>query len=116
MGNDQSLMALETSNFAPKISLFEKRLTVILARDGAMVCAFCPELDLVTEMATPDEALADMLEAMRDYAEEYLGDLELYQNSLNCAHHLPYIREIAACKDAWDVRMPIEIQQGRIQS
>ena len=30
-----------------------------------------------------------MLEAMRDYAEEYLGDLELYQNSLNCAHHLP---------------------------
>ena len=50
MGNDQSLMALETSNFAPKISLFEKRLTVILARDGAMVCAFCPELDLVTEM------------------------------------------------------------------
>ena len=48
-------MTLDTYNLPPKISLSEKRLTVILARDEALVCAFCPELDLVTEMATPNE-------------------------------------------------------------
>ena len=77
-----------------------------------MVCAFCPELDLVTEMATPDEALEDMLESMQDYAEEYLEDLEIYENSPNRAHHLPYILAIAECNDAWDIRMLIEIHLG----
>ena len=80
-----------------------------------MVCAFCPELDLVTEMATPDEALEDMLEAMQDYAAEYLEELAIYQNAPNRGHHLPYIQAIAACKDVWDIRMLIEIQHGRIQ-
>lgn len=106
MNNEQLLLP-------PKISFFEKRLTIILARDDAMVCAFCPELDLVTEMATPDEALEDMLEAMQDYAGEYLEDLELYENSPNRAHHLPYIQAIAACKDVWDIRMLIETIQAR---
>ena len=106
-------MTLATYN-SPKISLSEKRLTVILARDKTLVCAFCPELDLVTEMATPNEALEDMLEAMQDYAAEYLEELEIYQNAPNRGHHLPYIRAIAACKDTWDIRMLIEIQHGRL--
>lgn len=108
-------MTLDTYKLPPKILLSEKRLTMILARDEELVCAFCPELDLVTEMATPNEALEDMLEAMQDYAEEYLEELEIYQNCPNRGHHLPYIQAIATCKDAWDIRMLIEIQHGRIQ-
>ena len=107
-------MTLDTYKLPPKISLSEKRLTVILARDEALICAFCPELDLVTEMATPNEALEDMLEAMQDYAAEYLEELAIYQNAPNRGHHLPYIQAIAACKDTWDIRMLIEIQHGRL--
>lgn len=69
---------------------FEKKLTVILARDKDGFCAYCPELDLVTEMPAAEEALEDMVEAMEDYSAEYLADLELYANSPNRAHHLPY--------------------------
>ena len=92
-------MTLDTYNLPPKISLSEKRLTVILARDEALVCAFCPELDLVPEMATPNEALEDMIESMQDYAAEYLEDLAIYQNAPNRSHHLPYIQAIAACNN-----------------
>ncbi len=101
-------MTLDTYKLPPKISLSEKRLTVILARDEGLICAFCPELDLVTEMATPNE------EAMQDYATEYLEELAIYQNAPNRGHHLPYIQAIAACKDAWDIRMLIEIQLSRL--
>ncbi len=111
----EAAMTLDQYKLLPKISLSEKCLTVILARDEALVCAFCPELDLVTEMATPDEALKDMLEAMQDYAEEYLEELEIYQNGPNRSHHLPYIQAIAGCEDVWDLRMLIEIQHGRVQ-
>jgi len=98
----------------PKIALSEKCLTVILARDEDQYCAYCPDLDLVTEMQTPEEAIEDMLEAMEDYAEEYLNDLERYHKSPNRAHHLPYVRAIAGCQDMWELRMLIEILHGRI--
>ena len=72
-------------------------------------------LCFLSTAGTPNEALEDMLEAMQDYAAEYLEELAIYQNAPNRGHHLPYIQAIAACKDAWDIRMLIEIQHGRIQ-
>ena len=98
----------------PRILTFEKRLTVILARDEDRYCAYCPELDLVTEMITSEEALEDMVEAMKDYAEEYVEELELYSRSPNRAHHLPYVKAIASCKNDWDIKMLIEVQYGLV--
>lgn len=112
--SSSSMPARQDGSVPPKIALSEKRLTVILAKDEAQYCAYCPELDLVTEMPTIEAAIEDMLEAMQDYAEEFLNDLELYRKSPNRAHHLPYIRMIEACQDTWDLRMMIEILHGRI--
>jgi len=98
----------------PKIDMNEKRLTIILAIDERQYCAYCPELDLVTEMPSPEKAIQDMLEAMEDYAEEYTQELELFSSSPNRAHHLPYVRSIAACQDLWDLRMLTEIIHGRV--
>ena len=98
----------------PKIDLKEKRLTIILAVDEQQYCAYCPELDLVTEMPSTEEAIQDMLEAMTDYAEDYTEELELYSKSPNRAHHLPYVRSISACDDLWDLRMLTEIIHGRV--
>ncbi len=98
----------------PKILTFEKRLTVILARDEGGYCAYCPELDLVIEMATSEDALEDMVEAIKDYAEEYMTDFEVYANSPNRAHHRPYIKAIAACKTDWEIKMLLEVQYGLV--
>ncbi|MBI4008341.1 MAG: hypothetical protein HY354_07560, partial [Planctomycetes bacterium] len=54
----------------------------------------------------------DMIEAMKDYAEEYMKDFELYSKSPNRAHHLPYIKAIASCKTDWELRMLVEIKHG----
>ncbi|MDZ7260918.1 MAG: hypothetical protein ONB05_02200 [candidate division KSB1 bacterium] len=70
----------------------------MLAQDENNYCVFCPELDLVTELPTVEAALNDLIEAMKDYSEEYLKDIELYRNSPNRSHHYPYIKAIAACK------------------
>ncbi len=98
----------------PKILTYEKRLTVILARDEQAFCAYCPELDLVTELPTAEEALEDMIEALRGYAEEYIADLELYTRSPNRAHHLPYVNAIASCKNDWEIKMLLEVQYGLV--
>jgi len=98
----------------PKITIQEKKLTVLLALDDGNYCAICPELDLVTEMETEASAFNDLLEAMQDYAHEYLTELGLYLNSPNRAHHYPYIKVIAACKNIWDLKSMLEIRYGNL--
>lgn len=98
----------------PRIMLQEKTLSILLALDGDKYCAFCPELDLVTEMDRPEDAIEDMIVAMKDYAQEYLNEVELYTESPNRAHHLPYIRSISSCKSDWELRMLIEIKHGLV--
>jgi hypothetical protein len=97
---------------APHIVVAESRLTVLLAKDNGSYCAKCPELDLVTQLPTAEEALGDLLEAIRDYATEYLRALKQYAASPNRAHHLPYVEAIAACKTEWALRALIEIKHG----
>lgn len=98
----------------PKITIEERRLSLLLARDGEMICAYCPELDLVAELETVEEVIEDMIEAIKEYAEEYLENFELYSNSPNRAHHLPYIRAVTSCKTDWDIKKLLEIRYGSI--
>lgn len=98
----------------PKIVVAEPVLTVLLAKDNGRYCAKCPELDLVTELPTADAALEDLIEAIRDYAKEYLQDRDRYAISPNRAHQAPYIEAIAACKTDWELRTLIEIKHGLV--
>ena len=67
----------------PKIMVAEPLLTVLLANDNGHYCAKCPELDLVTELPTADSALRDLIEAIQDYAKEYLQHRDRYATSPN---------------------------------
>lgn len=105
----------KTMTQIPKIMISEKCISVILAKSDDGYCAYCPELDLVTEMDGKDECFNDILEAIKDYAEEYMQDFKLYANSPNRAHHLPYIQRVASCKDTFDLLALIEVRYGFVQ-
>jgi hypothetical protein len=89
-------------------------LSLILARDDDMVCAYCPELDIVTEMASEAEALADIISAMREYADEYVKNLAIYRKSPNRSHHYPYVQAIYKTSDDWQLRKLLDIRYGDI--
>lgn len=99
----------------PKIMVCEKKVTILLAKDNNQFCAYCPELDLVTELDTVNETVDDMIEAIKEYAQEYMEDFELYSKSPNRAHHLPYVKAIISCKNDWELRMLIEVKHGIVQ-
>lgn len=99
----------------PKINLFEKTLTVIIGKTADGYCAYCSELDLVTELDTIEETFKDILEAIKDYTEEYMQNFDLYSNSPNRAHHLPYIQRINECKDDYELLSLIEVRYGFVQ-
>jgi len=72
-------------------------LNVFIVKDDEAYMAKCPELDLVTEMDTKEQALKAMVEMIIEYAEDYIAQEELYLQSPNRAHHKPYIDAILAC-------------------
>jgi predicted RNase H-like HicB family nuclease len=99
----------------PKIELQEKCVSVIIAKTQDGYCAYCPELDLVTELDSIDEAFKDVIEAIKDYTKEYMKDFNLYSNSPNRAHHLPYIQRISGCKDDFELLSILEIRYGFVR-
>jgi hypothetical protein len=98
----------------PTLILRGPLISLIFARDNNMICAFCPELDITTEMSTEEEALIDVLDAIRDYAREYKSNFKLYRKSPNRAHHWPYIRAILKTKNNWELRKLLDIRYGDI--
>lgn len=89
-------------------------LTVLLVKDEERFMAKCLELDVVTEMDTPQEALQAILEMIREYAADYHAREQLFIASPNRAHHKPYVDRILACQDEWELWELIEIRHGRL--
>jgi len=79
-------------------------ITVFIVKDNGRYMAKCPELDLVTEMDSKEEALKAMVEMITEYAEDYRAREDIYLRSPNRAHHKPYVDRIMACQDEWEVR------------
>jgi predicted RNase H-like HicB family nuclease len=89
-------------------------LTVFIAKDDESYMAKCPELDLVTEMNTKEDALKAMVEMIMEYAEDYRSDEDIYLNSPNRAHHKPYVDAISACNDEWEVMELLEVRYAHL--
>ncbi|MDI6735196.1 MAG: hypothetical protein QME42_03220 [bacterium] len=89
-------------------------LTVCIFKDNNNFCAKCVELDLVTEMDTPNDTLKAMVEMIKEYAQDYESRKDIFSNSPNRYHHLPYIERINKCKDDWELLEQIEVRYGHI--
>jgi predicted RNase H-like HicB family nuclease len=55
--------------YGEKISLTKSSFTAILEKEGDLYVALCPELDVVSQGATVEEALANVKEAVELFLE-----------------------------------------------
>lgn len=72
--------------------------------DDGQHMAYCPELDIVTALDTREEAIEDLVEAVREYSERYMREFDLYANSPNRAKHLPYVLAVLFCENNEEVK------------
>lgn len=70
------------------------KLTAIIEPSDGVFVATCPELDLVTEADTADEALTDLVDQVLEYSEDYAAEFDSYSRSPNRAAHASYIEVI----------------------
>ncbi|MBT9161153.1 MAG: hypothetical protein DDT26_02454 [Dehalococcoidia bacterium] len=89
-------------------------LTILIIKDSGRYMARCPELDLVTEMDTKEEALKAMVELIGEYARDYRSREEIYLKSPNRAHHKPYVDRIIGCRDEWEIMELVGVRYGHL--
>lgn len=89
-------------------------LTILIIKDNGRYMARCPELDLVTEMDTREDALQAMVELMGEYARDYKSREEIYLRSPNRAHHKPYVDRIIGCRDEWEIMELVGVRYGHL--
>jgi predicted RNase H-like HicB family nuclease len=104
-------LAIKQKNAAIVIS--ERKMRAIIFPDNDHYTAYCPELDIVTSQSTPDEALLDLIEAIKEYAEDYMKNVETYSKSPNRASHFDLVRLISSAKD-WEIRQLLEVRHGEL--
>jgi predicted RNase H-like HicB family nuclease len=99
---------------SPRLIVAEPILTVLVAPDDGEYTAYCPELVVATSRRTPEAAVKELLELLREYAEDYKTDLETFARSPNRAHHLPYIERIVMCRSEWERRQLVAVKYGDV--
>lgn len=97
-----------------RLIVAEPILTVLVAQDDGEYTAYCPELDVATSMKTPEAAVKDLLQLLREYAQDYTADLETFARSPNRGHHSPYIEKIISCRDEWELRQLVTVKYGNV--
>lgn len=96
-----------------EVRLTPSLLTIVVFPDSGRYVAKCIELDLTTEMDTPEEVVRAMVEMLREYAEDYHAREEMFVRSPNRSHHKPYVDVLLKCKTDWDIREWLELCNAR---
>lgn len=79
--------------------------------DGS-VTGLISELDLVENAPTKDACLEKLLAGMKDYAQDFYNDFNLWSNAPNRQTHIPYVLKILSSEDD-DLRRCMICQDGR---
>lgn len=77
----------------------KKKTEIINEEDGTFTVAYEP-LDLLTNQESYDEAIDDLVDQAKEYAEEFLNNIDLYTRDESRKKHLPLLLFISkACSD-----------------
>ena len=80
--------------------------------DDGSVTGYLTELDLVENAPSKDSCVEKLLAGMRDYAQDYYNDFNLWSNAPNRQSHIPYVLKILSSDDD-ELRRSMICQNGK---
>jgi predicted RNase H-like HicB family nuclease len=91
----------------------KKQFTLELEHDPEtdQYIAACSELDIAVAGDSEAEAIDELVEAMEEYAEDYLERLSVFASSPNRSVHFPLVLIIARCTSSDDIKQLLTAPQ-----
>ena len=94
--------------------LNDLKLILTVEEDNGLYIVYSETLEGVLASASDrEEAIEAYCRELDEYAHEYYDNFELYSNSPNRKHHLPYILRIACSSSLEDLKGMLECQPGK---
>ncbi len=81
--------------------------------DNGSITLSLNEIDLVANASTEEAAKLQLVEELKDYAEEYYSEFKLWSNAPNRKAHLPYVLKVILLDDATKIGAIIRCQHGK---
>ena len=111
-GGDEGVVVVDRDDLAE--ALRDHRFETDVFIEGGRYAIGLEDFGLHGAGATFEEALADLLEALRVYADDYFAQLEFYRRTPNRAnHYLPLLRFRATPADK-QLELLLETEPGQV--
>lgn len=89
-------VAMSTNQFDAILNYFVLEAEYFNEEDGSVTFSMV-DLDIAENGETKEAALDKLVSELFEYAKEYQENFNMYFNSSNRQHHLPYVLKILSC-------------------
>ncbi|KAF0194046.1 MAG: hypothetical protein FD169_2092 [Bacillota bacterium] len=105
--NSEEVLVMRADLQRMVLSHFSLQPQVYQEDDGSVTLAL-DELDLFVNATTADQALTELINDMKAYAQDYLERSQLFLHAPNRRGHFPYVLRIMLCENDQEIRMLLE--------
>ncbi|MGB9859746.1 MAG: exoribonuclease R [Moorellaceae bacterium] len=107
-GREEEVLLLRKDMLKSVLEKFTLKAEALEEDDGSTTLAL-DELDIAVNAENLEEALDELVEELKLYAQDYLDRAQLFLNAPNRRHHLPYVLRIALCNSDEEVKGLVEV-------
>lgn len=107
-GRQEEVLLLRKDMLKSLLEKFSLKAVAFEEEDGSVTLAL-DELDIAVNAPSLEEAVNELVQELKLYAQDYLDRAQLFLNTPNRRHHLPYILRVALCNSDEEVKGLVEV-------
>jgi hypothetical protein len=103
----EEVLLLRTDLQKMLLSNFSLKPELLNEEDGSVTLAL-DILEMYVNAETLDKAIIDLVQDLKDYAQDYIDRSQLFLNAPNRRPHFPYVLRILLCENDEEIRSLLE--------
>ncbi|KKM10609.1 exoribonuclease R [Clostridiales bacterium PH28_bin88] len=104
----EEVVVLRTDLQKMLLSGFSLKPEVLHEADGSITLAL-DQLDIFVNAASLEEAIKELIEDVKTYAQDYMQRSQLFINAPNRRPHFPYVLRVLLCENDEEIRGLLEM-------
>ncbi len=103
----EEVLMLRTDLQKMLLSNFTLKPEILHEEDGSITLAL-DTLEMYVNAETPEKAIVDLIQDLKNYAQDYIDRSQLFLNAPNRRPHFPYVLRILLCENDEEIRSLLE--------
>ncbi|MDI3481244.1 MAG: antitoxin YefM [Tepidanaerobacteraceae bacterium] len=105
---DQEVLMLRKDLLKDMLSTYVLDADILPENDGSYTISM-DTLELAANGPTVEEALSELIQDLKTYAQDYMERAQLFLNAPNRKHHLPYLLRVLLCDSDEEIKSLLKV-------